>query len=326
MNSVNTFEITLDNTNKVVTLFKIPGSCRAYKIPRSQVSAFFSREKGLNVCGVYLLLSDSSKGRKVYVGESEPVEKRIKTHLAKPPFDWEEAIVFVGNGAGLHWSKGDIKYMEHGIYMKLVSNSIYEVQNGNTPQQSTVVHPNAWNDIIEEIVVLVNFLGHPKLFDDSKVVKSSTTTTATVATKPSIGKKSPKGKSIPCNASVVVKSLMKHLFDSKLITDSDIKDFVAPSSHRAYSIGCSKTVTMMTDYVNRTEKHGGKSGRYFRDKYTFKGKDYALANVLRPKCIPCFLDMAKRHGLSENDVANLCPNPKEALKFFADVKAKKLWN
>ena len=105
----------------VVKLFKMPGSCRAYKIPRNQVTAFFSREKELKVCGVYLLLSDSSKGRKVYVGESEPVEKRIKQHLASPPFDWEEAIVFVGNGAGLLWSKGDIKYMEHGIYMKLKS-------------------------------------------------------------------------------------------------------------------------------------------------------------------------------------------------------------
>ena len=322
MNTVDTFEIQLDNTNEVVKLFKMPGSCRAYKIPRNQVTAFFSREKELKVCGVYLLLSDSSKGRKVYVGESEPVEKRIKQHLASPPFDWEEAIVFVGNGAGLLWSKGDIKYMEHGIYMKLKSGSIYEVQNGNTPQQSTVVHPNAWNNIIEEIVVLVNFLGHPKLFN-SKAAKPIVTAPTATATTP--GKKIPKGKANPYRglSAVVIQALMKHLFKSRLITASDIKDFTAPRSHINYKIGSASAVTMMIDHAKHTTIFGGHV-RYYHDKYSFKGKDFALTSQLYPRCVPRFLNMASKHGLSENDVASLCPDPALAMNFFAEIKAGNL--
>ena len=177
---------------------------------------------------------------------------------------------------------------------------------------------------MSDIKQVIGLLGYPKLFGDSKsasqILPSTVKTNAhKIAKTHNSGSNPYKGMS-----SIVIQALMKHLFNNGLITASDIKEFVCPSSHLAYKIGSGTAVTMMTDYVNRTKKFGG-NVRYYNDKYTFKGKDYALSSQLYPRCIPGFLAMALKHGLSENDVAKLCgAKASIVLKFFAEIRAGNL--
>ena len=336
-----------DTKNGVLSLVK-DSTFKVYHVSRENASNIITSTRSpykgdFSGYGVYILIEDKTetveikgssekfvKPIRFYVGKAGGVSKRFVAHCSKSSvdklgLDWTDAIIFMGRDPEFPWGEDEIQWFEHWLLKGIIEAGRYAYTNDPAKTKLGKVDEVKCENQLADMKFLISLLGYPKLFDDSRVVKSSTTTTATVATKPAIGKKIPKGKSSPCNAPMVVQLLMKHLFDGKLITDSDIKDFTAPSSHRAYRIGSVREVTMMTDYANHTKKYNDHV-RYYSDKYTFKGNDYALTNVLRPKCIPCFLDMAKRHGLSENDVANLCPNPKDALKFFADVKARKLWN
>lgn len=325
MMQTETYEIEVNHATGVTKLSKMPGDCIAFKIPKDKMNAFLNSTNELNTCGVYLLIADSQK-REVYVGESEPVAKRMKQHLQNPYFAWEEAIVFISSG-NLTWGKGDIKYMEHGLFLELNKGNNYKLMNGNTPQQATVVHPNVWNNIIEGIKVLVPFLGHPKLFVHSAKVKVPQANPSTTVALPGVVKNKPKksGKNeFKGMSAFVVQALMKHLFTNGMITANDIKDFTAPSSHLAFKIGSASACTMMTPYANQAKKVGG-ALRYYYDKYSFGGKDYALCSQLYPRSIPAFLNMALAHGLSESDVVNLCGSKNKTVKkFLAEIKAGNL--
>lgn len=88
-------------------------SGKAIKIPRIEIGKYKNEE--LSYPGVYLLYcSDDDGTQKIYVGESEDVENRLKQHIAdyerdKEAFYWSCAIAFVDS----RLDKAKIRYIEH---------------------------------------------------------------------------------------------------------------------------------------------------------------------------------------------------------------------
>ena len=88
-------------------------SGKAIKIPRIEIGKYKNEE--LSYVGVYLLYcTDENGNEKIYVGESENVEGRLKQHILdyeneKEKFYWNSAIAFVDN----RLDKAEIRYIEN---------------------------------------------------------------------------------------------------------------------------------------------------------------------------------------------------------------------
>lgn len=328
-------EFKVDDVNDIISLTN-SDYFTAYRIStidtvsKLVVSAKSPYHEVFNRNGVYILVEDDCKNPpKFYVGKARPFSKRFVSHCSKTQsfkqshLHWTDGIFIVGeNGKFSKWGSDEVEWFEDRLLKAIIKAGKY--QTTNTPSATFsggTVDAGLCEKQLADIKVIVRLLGYPKLFGDDNAGKISAPVTSNVAT----GKKAVSGNANMYNglSSVVIRALMTHLFKKGLITTSDIKSFLAPSSHLAYKIGSASAVTMMTDYVNRSKKFSGKA-RYYNDKYTFNGKDYALSSQLYPRSVPSFLSMASKHGLSQSDVANLCPNPGLVLKFFAEIKAGNL--
>ena len=325
-------EFKVDDSNGIVSLtnsdyftaYRISTSNTVSKLVVSKKSPYrdvFGRN------GVYILVEDDCKNPpRFYVGKARPFSKRFVPHCSSAQsfkqshLHWTDGIFIVGENAKFSkWGSDEVEWFEHRLLKAIITAGNYKVTNN----PSATFAGGSVDEILcekqlSDIKVIIGLLGYPKLFGEPN--KSSTPTTIPQIL--NLRAKNPRRTSNQFKgmSATVVRALMKHLFTSGLITVSDIKSFIAPSSHLAYKIGSSSAVTMMTDYVNHARKYGGQL-RYYSDKYSFKGRLYALSSQLYPRSIPSFLKMALRHGLSENDVAKLCGSKTNvALKFFAEIK------
>ncbi len=90
-------------------------SGKAIKIPRIEIGKYKNDE--LSYIGVYLLYcTDNDGNEKIYVGESENVETRLKQHIfdyekGKEEFYWNFAVAFVDN----RLDKAEIRYIENNL-------------------------------------------------------------------------------------------------------------------------------------------------------------------------------------------------------------------
>lgn len=273
------FEIKADGTFDSVEANRYHGPCIAIKVGRNRIRDFLDQLKSpsLDVGGVYLLLSDIVSGKKVYVGESEPVYKRIRQHLANPVFDWEEAIIFIGSASDHPWEKSSIKYLEHALHRDLKDVSNYEVQNKNTPTQSKVAYPWEWDAIADEIKVLTQFLGHPHLFKaypslpmtGESVNQVKETFAKDVSHKPSQGI----GK--------MVQAIFPWLFANGHIGEKELKYLLSAQARADFKLG-GKDFRVLLDCSKK--EHGFVSGsfRYYPNiELPLNGKKYFLSNQFR---------------------------------------------
>ena len=309
---LETFEIEVNHATGVTTLNQMPGNCTAFKIPRNKMNAFLKSTKELDKCGVYLLLADSLK-REVYVGESEPVAKRMKQHLQRPLFAWEEAIVFVGSG-NLKWSKGDIRYMEHGLYEELKRCSQYKLVNGNTPQQTTVAHPSVWDSIIDGIKTLVSFLGHPKLFLKEKTTQD--------ATKNNTEKCEPKGAShkrmtgasggdsdyVKCPYSVasLMGAVVIKLADDGKLTQSDVTYLLSPNVRHDLKMKEGPYLKISLGVPGEHKNAKGRPRFMPNQKIKVGTSCYLLSRQFNPKGFAPVVSWIGKHGYNLRQAVALC--------------------
>lgn len=128
----------VNGTSKgVVTAELRNWSGKAIKIPRIEIGKYKNEE--LNYVGVYLLYcTDEDGNEKIYVGESEDVENRLKQHIkdydkGKETFYWNQAIAFVDN----RLDKAEIRYIENHF-----ANEIYEIEPKRLLTKSTYNNTN----------------------------------------------------------------------------------------------------------------------------------------------------------------------------------------
>jgi len=164
LSNVKTYKIRQFKSPNYLTIERANGPCMAYKFSKDEVSAVLkSQKKELDSCGVYLLLSWCPMSAvKIYVGEAENIGMRIRQHIKRPPFAWNSAIAFVSSGdRNSLWEKSSIKYMEHALYVRLPELVGCEMVNRNTPKKSKVSDPEIWDEVVDEITDLFQFLGIP---------------------------------------------------------------------------------------------------------------------------------------------------------------------
>lgn len=77
--------------------------------------------------GVYLLIGD----QKLYIGEGDPVGKRLDDHARRKPF-WTRAVFFTAEAGRLH--KAHIQHLEARLVGLAKKAGRVELDNGNTPE------------------------------------------------------------------------------------------------------------------------------------------------------------------------------------------------
>lgn len=99
--------------------------------------------------GVYFLFEGRFGNSKpnAYIGESENVTQRLTNHDRNKEF-WSEVVIFTSKDENL--TKAHIKYLESALVRLSKQADRYELENGNTPPESSL--PRADQDAMEEFV------------------------------------------------------------------------------------------------------------------------------------------------------------------------------
>jgi len=111
--------------------------------------------------GVYFLLEKDSgdTGDRVYIGESEDVLNRLKTHFRNKDF-WNEAVLFTSKDDNL--TKSHIMYLESRLTQIGTAAARFEIEAGKTPTEASL--PRADRDAMEEFLsnvhIVLGALGH----------------------------------------------------------------------------------------------------------------------------------------------------------------------
>ncbi len=166
---------------KTIKLFLIDGSPngrisaelsnwtgKAYKLPRTMVIQCDDRSD-LTATGVYLLFGkdpDDDSRDMVYIGESEEVYKRLRSHLDEKEF-WNYAVVIVSKDDNLN--KAHLKYLESKMYDRAIEAKRYQVNNANKPTCSAISESDVaeMEEFFSNMLLLVSTLGF-KVFDRIK--------------------------------------------------------------------------------------------------------------------------------------------------------------
>ena len=113
-------------------------SGKAIYSPRAKLSELILRDE-FDKPGVYILKSDpqgSLYSERIYIGEAERLNNRLKQHLNNPDKDFKECIVFISKDEML--TKSHIKYIESRLVSIAVEAKNSEIDNANQPTESTI--------------------------------------------------------------------------------------------------------------------------------------------------------------------------------------------
>lgn len=114
--------------------------------------------------GIYFLFEARLGDSKplAYIGESENVADRLLTHDRKKEF-WNDVVVFTSKDDNL--TKSHIKYLESRLEASAKAADRYELENGNTPTQSSLprAERDAMDELLEDVRLVLGTLGYPIL-------------------------------------------------------------------------------------------------------------------------------------------------------------------
>ncbi|WP_284336590.1 GIY-YIG nuclease family protein [Comamonas sp. NoAH] len=114
--------------------------------------------------GIYFLFEARLGDSKplAYIGESENVADRLLTHDRKKEF-WNDVVVFTSKDDNL--TKSHIKYLESRLEASAKGADRYELENGNTPTQSSLprAERDAMDELLDDIRLVLGTLGYPIL-------------------------------------------------------------------------------------------------------------------------------------------------------------------
>jgi hypothetical protein len=104
------------------------------KAPRTQLSSALKRDEPSST-GVYLLLGDKEGMPCAYIGESEDVGKRLKSHDVDR--EWWDSVVFITT-AGNKLNKAHVKYLESRLIAEARRIGRVELDNTQKPSPSSL--------------------------------------------------------------------------------------------------------------------------------------------------------------------------------------------
>lgn len=126
--------------------------------------------------GIYFLFEGRFGSSKptAYIGESENVAQRLTNHDRKKDF-WSEVVIFTSKDENL--TKAHIKYLESALVYLSKNADRYELENGNTPSESSLPRADrdAMKEFIENVRMVLGTLGYSILEPILKSKNSSET-------------------------------------------------------------------------------------------------------------------------------------------------------
>ncbi|WP_423192540.1 GIY-YIG nuclease family protein [Cupriavidus sp. H18C2] len=122
--------------------------------------------KEWNLPGIYLLVGPS----KLYIGEGDPVGKRLEDHAAKKAF-WERALYFT---AETRLNKAHIQHLESKLVKLAQEAGVVPLDNGNTPQAPALGEEEYAfvENVLADLLLMLPLLGYPQ-FEASEVAAAS---------------------------------------------------------------------------------------------------------------------------------------------------------
>ena len=102
--------------------------------PRTQISEALKRKEA-GFTGVYILLGESDGNPLAYIGESEDVSSRLRSHDAKKDW-WTDVIIITSSANNLH--KAHVKYLESRLVEEAAIIGRTPLENGNKPAKSSL--------------------------------------------------------------------------------------------------------------------------------------------------------------------------------------------
>ena len=133
-------------------------------VPRTQIKQALERTEA-SYTGIYILLGEKDGEPLAYIGETEDIGKRIRTHDSKK--DWWTKAVFVTT-ADNKLNKAHVRYLEAQSYARALSVGRTPLENAQVPQMPQVGEAAAnMEGFLENLYMILPALGID-LFVESK--------------------------------------------------------------------------------------------------------------------------------------------------------------
>lgn len=132
---------------------------KGYVIPRDRLTMALERGE-LSTQGVYFLVGEDEGGQpELYIGESEDVASRLKSHNQNKDF-WNTALTFFSKDEKLN--KAHVKYLEELLIKEILDAKRVKLQNANQPRQTKLSEAEEANTLIfaENIKLILAAIGY----------------------------------------------------------------------------------------------------------------------------------------------------------------------
>jgi hypothetical protein len=149
------------NPTGIRTIESSNWNLKGYIIPRESVESLNNYSE-LVTQGIYLLVGENNEGeRLIYIGESERLLDRIKSHAKDPKKTfWQQAICFFSKDSFLN--KAHIKYLEEYLIQAIKDAGRISLENNNSGGATKLSMSDEADilNMVEQIKVLLATIGH----------------------------------------------------------------------------------------------------------------------------------------------------------------------
>lgn len=106
---------------------------KGYVIPRDRLEAALERDE-IRTQGVYILIGEGLHNQpELYIGESEDVSNRLRSHNKNKDF-WNTALIFFSKDGNLN--KAHVKFLEELLIKEIYEAGRATLENGTQPQKT----------------------------------------------------------------------------------------------------------------------------------------------------------------------------------------------
>lgn len=128
-------------------------------IPRASITKYLKdiKEKNISNAGVYILTDTPYlENRKIYIGEGDPVEDRIRSHYQEKSF-WDECIIFTSKDSYL--TKTQVQYLESKLIEKGKKYKRIHIEQNNSKEPNiSDVERSEIEDFLEDLFLILESL------------------------------------------------------------------------------------------------------------------------------------------------------------------------
>lgn len=259
---------------------------KAIYSPRASINKIITRSEFDNP-GVYFLKGDPTDeafGEKIYIGEAENIQSRIKQHLSDPNKDFKELIFFVSKDELL--TKTQIKYLESRLIQLAIEAKTAQIDNSNTPNLPTL-HEADISDMeyfLEQIKLILPIMGFNFLIS------------TTLNTK----KLSENESTIEISETYFIKTKS---FNAKMIeTDQGYIVIKGSEAKKSLSNSCTETYKNMRRKLIETKILMEKEDKYIFVEDTIFNSPSAASNMILGRNSNGFTEWVNKEGLTFKEI------------------------